>query len=52
MDNSQPQNVPLFGAEDLRKIERLNDEIARNGRAGQRKGAELSLLEIVNQATG
>ena len=32
----EPKDVPLFGAEDIRKIERINAEIARNGRAGQK----------------
>ena len=32
----EPKEVPLFGAEGLRQFERVNDEIARNGRAGQK----------------
>ena len=32
--SSTPKERPLFGAEDLRQIERVNDEITRNSRAG------------------
>ena len=46
----QPHAVPLFGAEDLRKIERINEEIARNGRAGLRKRAELPLFTEPEEA--
>ena len=31
----KPEDRPLFGAEDLRKIERITEEIERNGKAGQ-----------------
>ena len=31
-----PEDRPLFGAEDLRKLERITEEIERNGRAGQK----------------
>ena len=37
MPSSKPVDVPLFGAEDLRAIERVNAEIARNGRLGRRR---------------
>ena len=39
-----PQDVPLFGAEGLRQIERVNAEIERNGRAGQRAQHEMPLF--------
>lgn len=32
---STQHDTPLFGAEDLRQIERVNAEIRRNGRAGR-----------------
>ena len=39
-----PQAVPLFGAEDLRKLERINAEIERNGRAGQKPQPTMPLF--------
>lgn len=36
MQSQLPQDVTLFGAEDLRMIERVNDEIAHNGRMAGR----------------
>ena len=36
MQTQTPQDVTLFGAEDLRMIERVNEEIARNGRMAGR----------------
>ena len=38
----QPCDVPIFGAEDLRRIERINAEIDRNGR--RRDPADLPLF--------
>ena len=46
-----PQDVPLFGAEDLKQIERVNTEIERNGRTGQR-GPVLPLLDLDDAADG
>lgn len=37
--------VPLFGAEDLKRIERINAEIDRNGRAGLRNQPTSPLLD-------
>ena len=36
--------MPLFGAEGLRQLERVNEEIARNGRAGQKHQPALPLF--------
>ena len=36
MDYTTPRNMPLFGAEDLRAIERVNNEISRNAKTGKR----------------
>ena len=38
-------DVPLFGAEDLRAIERVNAEIERNGRRARRAETALPLLD-------
>ena len=39
MQQTEPRNVPIFGAEDLRSIERINAEIARLGRLARSGGA-------------
>ena len=40
----EPEDMPLFGAEGLRQLERVNEEIARNGRAGQKHQPALPLF--------
>ena len=37
-------DVPLFGAEDLRRIERVNAEIDRNGRLARIQAKDLPLF--------
>ena len=45
MQSQLPQDVTLFGAEDLRMIERVNEEITRNGRmAGRLEEPSLPLF--------
>ena len=39
-----PQDVPLFGAEDLRQLERVNAEIDRLGRAGLKNQPTMPLF--------
>ena len=46
-----PQDVPLFGAEDLRQLERINDEIARNGRAGRKNQPTMPLFATQDKET-
>ena len=46
-----PQDVPLFGAEDLRKLERINAEIERNGRAGRKHQPAMPLFEENERST-
>ena len=43
--------MPLFGAEGLRQLERVTEEIARNGRAGQKHQPALPLFTTSDQAT-
>ena len=43
--------MPLFGAEGLRQLERVNEEIARNGRAGQKHQPARPLFTTSDQAT-
>ena len=40
----KPEDRPLFGAEDLRKIERITEEIERNGRAGRKHQPAMPLF--------
>ena len=47
----EPEDMPLFGAEGLRQLERVNEEIARNGRAGQKHQPALPLFTTSDQAT-
>ena len=47
-----PQNMPLFGAEDLHDIERVNKEIDRNSRAGRSGQPARPLFEDQDQADG
>ena len=47
-----PQNAPLFGAEDLRQIERVNAEIARNSRAGRTGQPARPLFDDLDQDAG
>ena len=42
------QDVPLFGAEDLHQIERVNDEIDRHGRAGLKNQPQHPLFADVD----
>lgn len=41
----KPTDAPLFGADGLRQIERINEEIRRNGRRARRPDADLPLFE-------
>ena len=38
------QEVPLFGADDLKRIERVNAEITKNGRRARRPPVDLPLF--------
>ena len=40
----EPEDVPLFGAEGLRQLERVNEEIARNGQAGKKHQPTMPLF--------
>ena len=47
-----PQDVPLFGAEDLHQIERVNKEIDRNSRAGRTGQRARPLFDDLDQDAG
>ena len=51
---ANPQDVMLFGAEDLRRIEKVNTEIKRNTAAARarRGAADTPLLDAGDDADG
>ena len=42
----KPTDAPLFGATDLRQIQRINDEIRQNARRARRPEIDLPLFRV------